>query len=414
LLNKNIFYIFFVFSGVLFLLLAAGCGGGVGGINPPNENYIITVRITPSQVIEGEEVLCEAEISPAPPSGVEIVWEQDPSSPPGSFSPPKGSTTHWISPEVEKSQSFSLIASFSLMGKIYSGSGVVLVLEKGSPPQSPPSLTISYPSDEQVVGSGTLLTIIGNISQGSNPLRELQVLDSETILQKWSVTPGSFRVDLSNFGSPGRKVIKVRVTDSVGLYGEQTITVTNDNSLLDEEAREFLKKYSCTGGGTERFGDLEDGPYSKPVRIFIVSTELKQYESLIKEATDFWTKYCGIAFQIYEYDGSHIDFPYILLEAKFDEDPGVVAQTRRGYIGNKIVAGYITLYKGWVDNCTSEARIVVLEHEIGHGLLTSQEVTDPGYPNVMWPYPDANCDILPPVMQRATRLLYEWPPGTKP
>jgi hypothetical protein len=266
------------------------------------------------------------------------------------------------------------------------------------------------------VGTGTLLTIIGSVSQGSNALREIQVLDGDgTILQRYSATQGAFRVDLSNFGSLGRKVLRFRAVDSAGLSAETTIQVVNDDALLDQNAREFLRRYSCAGGGTERFGDLEDGPYSKPVRIFIISSELNQYEALIKKAADFWTKYCGIAFQVFEYDGSHIDFPYILLEAKFAEDPPqIVAETRRGFIGNKIVSGDITLYKGWLDEPDS-AKIEALAHELGHALLTASEVEEYGPYMVMWPFVgDIQWTILPPIVQKAVRLLYSNPPAWTP
>jgi hypothetical protein len=399
-------YIFLVITIMVFLLLS-GCGGGVGGINPPNENYIITVRITPSQVIEGEEVFCSAEISPAPPSGVEIVWEQDPSSPPGSFSPPKGSTTHWISPQVEKSQSFSLIASFSLMGKIYSGSGVVLVLEKGSPPQSPPSLTISYPTSEQIVGSGTLLTILGSVSQGSNPLSKLVVLDSDgSVLQEWPIAQGAFRVDLERFGVTGRKTLKIRIVDSAGLYSEQQIVVNNDDALLDSSAKDFLRKYNvASDGGTVPFATMDI-----PV---IVPDSLKQYWQTFQSACDFWNKYAPLL-HLYPVSSTSSEY-FIKIIDDTSQTSNYVAETFRTYGVHEVVKAYIHLYKGWLDE-PDEMKKTIVAHEIGHGVLTMSHVDEFGPLFIMSSAGDAGGSerVIPPIIQRAITLLYSHPAGWQP
>jgi len=68
---------------------------------------------------------------------------------------------------------------------------------------------------------------MGNVQAGSNPIQKIQVLEGSNVLQEWPVSSsGEFRVDLERFGVPGRKVLRLRIVDSVGLYSEQTITVT--------------------------------------------------------------------------------------------------------------------------------------------------------------------------------------------
>jgi len=402
-----------------------GCGGGglnlPNVVNPPNPTpnpptgYRVTVTLNMNQVYEGEEVTCTAEVSPSVQQV--INWKQEPSSPTGRFSPLSGAVVRWHAPLVERATSFSIVAYIVVQGRTYEGSSSVVVLDKSEPPQEPPRISIDWPKGETVVGAGVLLTIIGTVSQGSNPLKELVVLDSDgSLLQKWPISPGDFRVDLSNFGSPGRKVIRVRAVDSAGLYGEQTIAVTNDNSLLDEEAREFLKKYSCVAGtNTIRFGNLGTGPYTKPVRIYLID-EAANYRNLVEEACQFWQKYCGFSFEVYTiHMGDTAPLPAIAIIPKFNEDPGVVALTERGYANTYEVAeADISLYKGWLD-WPQNTQTGALTHELGHALVTASEIEEFGSRCVLWPIlTDYRDQVIPTIMQRAIHLVYSYPPGWQP
>jgi hypothetical protein len=412
-LKKNIF---FVFSGViLFLLLAAGCGGGgVGGGPTPPAEYKITVSVSPSEVYEGESVSCFAQVDPVPPNGISICWSQQPSTPAGTFLPPSGSSTEWRAPMVDKTMTFSIVASFALVGREFSGSATIVVLPKGSPPVTPPGVSLEYPTDEQIVGSGVYLTLIGSITQGSNPLKELVVLDNDgTILQRWSVTPGDFRVDLSNYGSPGRKTIRVRAVDTVGLYGEVQIVVNNDDDSLDQSAREFLKRYNVlSDGGTVRMGNLSNGPYSKPIKVYI--NTVQQWKSLVQQACDFWTRYTNIQFELVI--ASEAESPCIIISDKTSEDPGVIAGTRRGYVSDPHeIDATVELYKIWMEY-NDEVKACAIAHELGHTLLTASEITEFGPNMIMWPYGPATLkeEILPPVVQKSVYLLYSHAPDWIP
>lgn len=419
---KKVFTALFI---SIIIAIISGCGGGGGGINtsptppPTPSGYTITVSLSNNTVQEGNEVYVEARVSPDPPSGSVITWSQEPASPAGSFNPPSGFQTTWTAPEVSSPTTFTLKASLSVGGAIYFGVASITVQPQQAPPQNPPTISLDYPTSEQVVGTGTLLTILGSISQGSNPLKELQVLDSDnSLLQKWTITqPGDFRIDLSNFGSKGEKSLKIRIVDSINLYSETQIQVINDDNLLEEKAREFLRKYSCSGGGTtQRFGDLNDGPYAQPANIY-VSSGLAGYKNLIEEATLFWKKYTGIEFVLKDYTGPPISGPCILIFDRFNEAPIYVAITQRGYdpyITGKIIDGTIYLYKGWLD-CGDSVKAATLAHELGHALLTASEVEDFGWHMVMWPIVgDIQQKILPPIVQRAVRLLYSNPPAWTP
>jgi hypothetical protein len=417
----------------IIIAIISGCGGGGGGINtsptppPTPSGYTITVSLSNNTVQEGNEVYVKARVSPDPPSGSVITWSQEPASPAGSFNPPSGFQTTWTAPKVSSPTTFTLKASLSVGGAIYFGVASITVQPQQAPPQNPPTISLDYPTSEQVVGTGTLLTILGSISQGSNALREIQVLDSDgTVLQRWSATPGAFRVDLSNFGSPGRKVLEVRIVDSAGLYGEQSISIINNEALLDEAAREFLQKYSCDAySKTIRFGDLTTGPYTVPVNIYLDSSlgnHLSEVKDTILKAEEFWKHYTGIEFQyINSYPPRPQDpkTPVIGIGAWWDKEGpgGAVAITSRGTQQDihELTDVGITLYKGWLDE-PYEMKKTILAHEIGHVILTMSHVDDFGPLFIMSSAGDAGGSerIIPPIVQHAIKLLYSNPPGWQP
>jgi len=405
----------------LFSLLW-GCGGGglnlPNVVNPPNPqppSPTISVRVTlnMNQVYEGEEVTCTAEVSPSVQQV--INWKQEPSSPSGTFSPMSGSVVRWRSPMVERATSFSLIAYIVVQGKTYEGEASIVVLDKSEPPVTPPSISLNYPSSEIIVGSGTLLTIIGSISQGSNALSRLQVIDSNgDLLQEWPAQPGAFRVDLERFGVTGRKTLRLRVIDSAGLYSETSIPVINDDAELEAQARQFLKKYSCAGdGGTIRFGNLQTGPYARPVRVYI--NTVQQVKDLIEKACAFWSRYTGIQFEITTFTGS-AEFSSIVIADYTNVDKPIVAETIRGYITDPHeIDAVIKLYKIWLDY-DDEVKACAIAHELGHSLLTMSEITEFGPHMIMWPYGPATLkeEVLPPVVQKSVYLLYSHAPDWIP
>jgi hypothetical protein len=386
-------------------ILFSGCGGGVN--SPPTE-YKVIVTISPSQVYEGEKVFCSAEITPAPPAGVSVVWGQDPPSPSGIFNPPNGMSVQWTAPiGIRNSQVFSLTASFTEMGKEYSGSATIVVLPKGSPPVNPPSISIEYPSDEQVVGSGTLLTILGSVQAGTNPLKELEAIDSDgTILQRWSVSSsGAFRMDLERFGVTGRKTLRLRVIDSAGLFGEASIAVLNDDVELEAQARQFLRKYNvASDGGTIPFATTDI-----PV---VVPSSLQSYWQAVTDACNFWNKYVPLL-HLYPVSSTSSEY-FIKIIDDTSQTSNYVAETFRTYGVHEVVKAYIHLYKGWL-SWPQDTQIGALTHELGHALVTASEIEEFGFRCVLWPIlTSVNDQIIPTIMQRAVKLLYQHPPAWQP
>jgi hypothetical protein len=411
--------------------LLYGCGGGglnlPNVVNPPNPNpptgYRVTVTLNMNQVYEGEEVICRVELSPSVQQV--INWRQEPSSPSGTFSPLSGSVVRWRAPMVERATSFSLIACVVIQGKSYEGSASVIVLDKSEPPQEPPRISISYPLDDgkqNLVGEGTLLTIMGNVQAGSNPIQKIQVLEGSNVLQEWPISSsGEFRIDLGRFGKPGQKMLKIRAVDSSGLYGEASIQVVNDDTVLDAQAREFLRKY-CTDayGKTIRFGNLTTGPYTVPVNVYLDSslgTHLTEVKHALEEAEKFWERYTGIEFRyINSYPPRPEDpkTPVIGIGAWWDKEGpgGAVAITTRGSQQDvhELTDVGIVLYKGWLYESELD-KIRTITHELGHCLVTELH-TDPSMYDIMsnipwepflwWPYE-----------QKAVKILYSLPPGSQ-
>lgn len=402
----------------LFSLLW-GCGGGglnlPNVVNPPNPqppSPTISVRVTlnMNQVYEGEEVTCTAEVSPSVQQV--INWKQEPSSPSGTFSPMSGSVVRWRSPMVERATSFSLIAYIVVQGKTYEGEASIVVLDKSEPPVTPPSISLNYPSSEIIVGSGTLLTIIGSISQGSNALSRLQVIDSNgDLLQEWPAQPGAFRVDLERFGSPGRKVLKVRVVDSAGLFAEASIPVLNDDAQLDSAARELIRRYNVINGGTTRIGNTQNGPPNRPIKVYINST--LRWRDLIQASCDFWTRYTQVKFEVTTFV-NEAESPCIVVADYTDKNASVAADTYYTYpTGDSHERdATIRLFKGWL-SYDEEMKLAILEHEFGHALITLQHIDEDGPLGVLSSSPTGN-KIISPRMQRAVELIYQSPPAWQP
>jgi hypothetical protein len=288
----------------------------------------------------------------------------------------------------------------------------------GPPPATPPSISLSYPTEDNksnVVSEGTKLTLIGNIRSGSLPVTKLQVLDYDgSLLQEWTVVEGGFRVDLERFGSPGSKQVKIRVLDTNGNFSETSLQLINDPSLLEQLARDFLRRYCSTPGDGKivRYGDLQDGPFAQPVLVYLWDS-VKPYRHLVEEAFRFWESYTGIRFQFLEtLPGPEDPRPRCAITADFNADPGYAATTIRGYINSyKVIGGSITLYRGWW-SASEGHKVKVLAHELGHILLIQHD-SPPDWHTNDGSLMDADAPqmVLHCYQQLAVRLLYSRNPG---
>jgi len=404
-----------------------GCGGGGKSPIPPTPSNdgsgqpSATLTANPTRVRGGDVVTLSLSANPTP---ISVSWEQVPPQPRGTFTGDRLQAI-WTAPSVSSTTEFSLIANIVFPATTLSRSVTVTVEPPGNggggnPPPSPPAVSISYPTPDgrtNVVAEGVKLTLLGNVRAGSYPVSKLQVLDADGFLvQEWTVSDGGFRVDLERFGTLGAKAIRIRVLDSQGNYGEIPLEVINNPGLLDQLAKDFLRRYCAAGEPPRlvRFGDLSDGPYARPVQVWL-HRGVEPYISLVQEACTFWTRYSGIEFRILRADERPTGDVYIVIEDKFDVDATYAAETIRGSSSSpfKIDFGSITLYRGWWSASDDERKILILAHELGHIVMTRDDNnigsghTDDG--SVM----DGISPrlVLHPYHQTAMRILYSHQPG---
>ena len=280
----------------------------------------------------------------------------------------------------------------------------------------PPEITLLYPSPDgrqNVVGEGVVLTLKG---YASNPLRYIEVFIENNKVAEAFPGGNSFEVDVTHFGtSKGEKEVLIKGTTTTNSVGECRLRIVYDEVLLDNLARDFLRRYSCIhedGYRLVRFGNLHTGPYERPVRIYIWE-ELWNYREYIEKACNFWEKYTGIQFELILKNPGEEPRPLIGIGGEFQEESGIGAGTIVGTLESiyEITGGGITLYEKWL-RTDQTTKIMVVAHELGHVLLC----TAPGSPHtdddsLM----DANLGfrVLHCYQQRGARIMYRKAPGDK-
>jgi len=414
------------------LVIIGGCGGGGKGpllppSNPPSPSQptdVLTRIVGPTEVESGgvanlelttgdsvkDQILAEA---------TAVSWSYQPTEPSITIKKLNDSRNWQVKfPQVnsEVVYTISFVAVNHQASIRFSGQTQIRVIT--SPSVEPPKVYLRYPADwpedVRTVGNGTKLKIVGEAYPGSYPIAKLRVTDQGTILQEWPFNGGLFEVDLEKFGSPGRKWVRVEAVDSQGNVGSSELELIHDPARLDALAMEFLRKYACTWDGrVVRFGDREDGPFAKPVRVYLWP-EVIPYHSIVEEACEFWTRYTGIQFQVIDVPSIPEDTlpaPAIVIFGKFDTYTNAVAITKRGYdpvTRNKVKEGDITLYQGWL-TLTDELKSLVIAHELGHVLLIPD---NNAYHTKNGSFLDASPrPYIHPFMQKAIHLLYAHQPG---
>ncbi len=157
-----------------------------------------------------------------------------------------------------------------------------------------------------------------------------------------------------------------------------------------------------------RFGDREDGPIAKPVKVYLWP-EVIPYHSIVEKACEFWTRYTGIQFQVIDVPTlpTQIPLPCIVILGELNKSTTAAAITKKLYdsaVALKVVEGDITLYQGWL-GATEDWRKLILIHELGHVLLTDQHTDNRSIMDApAWPY-------FHTFIQKATWILYRMNPG---
>ena len=214
------------------------------------------------------------------------------------------------------------------------------------------------------------------------------------------------------------KKLIIRATTTDNAIGEYSLNIIYDNNLLYSLAVEFIRRYSCIYHENEgkyrivRFGNLNNGPYNRPVRIYVWEG-LWQYKHYIEQACSFWTKYTGIQFQIILQNPTGEEpVPVIGIRDYFDQDPGIIADAGKATQNDihEITSGGIALYAGWLRG-NERYKITTIAHEIGHVLL----LTAPGYPhtndNSLMDNTPSSSEMLHTYQQLACKIMYSKNPG---
>ncbi len=386
-------------------VLPPGSGGGGG----------LAIKTDRTQVNSGNEIELTC-VNNGQWIDQAIAWSQVvPDSPTGSFDPPQGNPAKWFAPQVTTQTAFTLKASVTIAGAALTATTQITVN-----PGLAPSVTILTPTgnnNDNIVGSGSnsgvTLTVKGWIQQGNNPIAKIEaIVDDQVVASIANPQPGSFQIDVKDFGSPGSKNLTIKATDSVGLVGIANIPIIISDSQLNQLTINFLSQYAGAAYGVIRFGNKTNGPFAKPVTIYLGDAGVQQYHSLVQEACDFWTKYTGIQFQVIDWNkGDPASWPSFFIVSAFNQNgPGAATSTFGTVAGSPSDETDVvntTLYQSWYTTDTAN-KIIVLAHEIGRGLvITSANITDKS----VFDYTGSVTLTLYPFQQKATQILYSHNPG---
>jgi|GEM_PF-1702050 len=413
-----------------FIATIVGCsGGGKNNPIPPSppsspsngsqENPTVSINASPKEVNSGNDVSLEIVIQNGVP--INIEWAQSPSQPAGQFQKADSRRWTWKAPSVSARTTFTLTATVTFLTTTRQASTTITVLPSPQPPQpNPPSIQVIYPWEDNrvnVVGDNVILTVKGYVYSRSNGyVNKVEAyIDNEKVaetIQNYEY----FEIDITKFGNrQGNKQLIIKATTTDNAIGEYKLNIIYDNNLLYSLAVDFLRKYSCIYHENEgkyrivRFGNLNNGPYNKPVYLGITS-DILPYEKYVIKACEFWTKYTGIQFVILRPgDPSSPTGIGIYINAKFDQDPGIGAGTTVGTLNDihEITSGSIVLYAGWLRG-SERYKPIAIAHEIGHVLLTKLHTQDN---SLMDSRGEDNSGVLHTYQQLAIRIIYNKNPG---
>jgi len=225
----------------------------------------------------------------------------------------------------------------------------------------------------------------------------LQALDTDgTVLQSWKVSPGDFRVDLSNFGSPGDKNITLRIAESP--LSTAQVPVIVDDARLEQRAQELIAQ------GLH--------PWETTSLKLYVPSSLRNYSSIFQNAAEFWSTYSVFRFEILIGQHSDGERGYIQVWDETSTSSGKAAETNINADHGRNVDSSIIVYQGWIvqeDWCKE----FIISHELWHALAGTFEEAEyysisfgsrfPGYQKIS-PLPLSEA-IIPPILQRTLQIL---------
>ena len=429
---------------LLSILSIVGCGGGGKNNNPitppidGGDNTEKQERLTvnyPPEVKSNEEITIELTANSETKN---IILEQadkanigyEPYNPPLEIKKLQNNRYWKVKfPQVNQDTIYTLYFLFVNTKEMMRFEAQINILVRKAennnnpqPPQpNPPSIQVIYPWEDNrvnVVGDNVILTVKGYVYSRSNGyVNKVEAyIDNEKVAE---TIPNYdyFELDITKFGNrQGNKQLIIKATTTDNAIGEYKLNIIYDNNLLYSLAVDFLRRYSCIYHENEgkyrivRFGNLNNGPYNKPVYVDITS-DILPYEKYVIKACEFWTKYTGIQFVILrpgDPDPPISPRAGIYINAKFDQDPGYGAEARRGTLNDihEISSGVIVLYAGWLRG-SERYKTTTIAHEIGHVLLTYNHTNDGSLMDLT----SGGSETLHTYQQLACKIIYTKNPG---
>jgi len=426
---------------VISILAIVGCGGGGKNNNPitppinGGDNTEKQERLTvnyPPEVKSGEEITIELTTNSEAKNRILEQADKanigyEPYNPPLEIKKLQNNRYWKVKfPQVNQDTIYTLYFLFVNTKEMMRFEAQIKILVRKAennnnpqPPQpNPPSIQVIYPWEDNkvnVVGDNVILTVKGYVYSRSNGyVNKVEAyIDNEKVAE---TIPNYdyFELDITKFGNrQGNKELIIKATTTDNAIGEYKLNIIYDNNLLYSLAVEFLRRYSCIYHEDEgkyrilRFGNLNNGPYNKPVRVYVWQG-LWPYKNYIEKACEFWTKYTGIQFQIILQNPTGEELPPLIgIRDRFDQDPGIVADTGRGTLNDvhEIIGGGIALYAPWL-KVDEGYKIITIAHEIGHVLLTYTHTNDNSFMDA-----GSGSRMIHSYQQLAIRIMYNKNPG---
>jgi hypothetical protein len=149
-----------------------------------------------------------------------------------------------------------------------------------------------------------------------------------------------------------------------------------------------------------------------------ITSDILPYEKYVIKACEFWTKYTGIQFVILrpgDPDPPISPRAGIYINAKFDQDPGYGAETRRDTLNDihEISSGGIVLYAEWL-TYNNTTKWIAIAHEIGHVIFTvGRGIDGQGHTNEgdIMDYRGPTKSLIHTYQQLAIKIQYSKNPG---
>ena len=275
------------------------------------------------------------------------------------------------------------------------------------PEETPPSVSLSWPNDQQLVGG--MMTAESQVFDDKGIGKVELLIDDVVIAIDTSGKQGVYHIDFNvDALATGTHTLKAQATDNSGNINFSTVEVKVDPVELRAQALQFLRDFNARRNSDGTISGELTRWESMPL-IVEVSPEILQdgYLEEVKKATDFWTKYTDIPFEVRAGDVNQVnpmtgkDGVIYIQYGGLGIDPG-----SNGTEWNKMGEGY-TIQASIIALRKVPLYLSLLAHELGHALPL-------GHTGQASTIMTSNFLRMDPVVAQAMKILYfELVPGSQ-